>query len=85
MLVREAVERFQRGLIGQGASANTVTTYMRHLDVFMRSFDGKAVTEITAADVNEFLFQARLKADGSEMSTPVENRVNTLVALMNMP
>ncbi len=77
MLVREAVERFERGLIGQGASKNTVATYMRHLEAFKSLFDGKNVEEITAADINEFLFQTRLKADGSEKTPRTMNSIKT--------
>ncbi len=77
MLVREAVVTFERGLIGQGASANTVATYMRHLEVFSRVFEGKAVNEITTTDINEFLFQVRLKADGSEKAPRTMNSLKT--------
>ena len=41
MLVREALERFERGLIGQGASKNTVLTYKRYLKKFAETFGGK--------------------------------------------
>ena len=37
MLVREAIVRFERGLVGQGASRNTVATYRRNLEWFPRS------------------------------------------------
>ena len=77
MLVREAVERFERGLIGQGASKNTVATYMRHLEAFKSLFEARNVEEITAADINEFLFSARLKADGTEKTPRTMNSIKT--------
>jgi site-specific recombinase XerD len=84
MLVREAVEKFERGLIGQGASKNTVATYMRHLEVFSRFFDGKHVEKVTAGDINEFLYQARLKADGTEKAPRTMNSLKTaLKSLFN--
>ena len=84
MLVREAVDRFERGLVGQGASKNTVATYMRHLEVFQRFFDGKPVEQVTAADINEFLYQARLKADGTDKAPRTMNSLKTaLKSLFN--
>jgi integrase/recombinase XerD len=84
MLVREAVDRFERGLVGQGASKNTVSTYMRHLERFNRLFDAKSVEEVTAADINEFLYQARLKADGTDKAPRTMNSLKTaLKSLFN--
>jgi len=70
MLVREAIERFERGLVGQGASRNTVSTYRRNLDRFAAAFAEKVAEEITVADLNEFLFSVRLKADGCSSHSP---------------
>jgi integrase/recombinase XerD len=75
MLVREAIERFERGLVGQGASRNTVSTYKRNLDRFAGTFAEKVAEEITAADLNEFLFSVRLKADGSEKTPRTMNAI----------
>jgi len=75
MLVREAIERFERGLVGQGASRNTVATYGRNLDRFTEAFAEKVAEEITVADLNEFLFSVRLKADGSEKTPRTMNAV----------
>ena len=77
MLVREAMERFERGLVGQGASVNTVATYKRNLERFVEAFDGKEVERITTPDLNEHLFSARLKADGSEKTPRTMNALKT--------
>ncbi len=69
--------RVERRLVGQGASANTVTTHLRHLEGFKRVFDGKAVSEISTADINEFLFKARPKVDGSEETPRTMNSIET--------
>ena len=77
MLVNDAIEKFKRGLIGQGASKNTVGTYMRQLKGFRNFCDGRSVEEITAGDINEFLYEARLKADGSEKAQRTMNSLKT--------
>ena len=65
MNVTEAIEKFERGLIGQGASQNTIDTYMRHLRLFAAHANGKQVEEITPVDLNDFLYAVREKADGT--------------------
>ena len=65
MNVTEAIEKFERGLIGQGASKNTIDTYMRHLRQFAAHTNGKQVEEITPVDLNDFLYAVRKKADGT--------------------
>ena len=56
MRLTKAIERFQRGLIGQGSSKNTIATYMRHLHLLTQHFNGTQVEEITGADLNDFLY-----------------------------
>ena len=51
MLVREAIERFDRGLVGQGASRNTVATYRRNLERFAGAFAEREVEEVKTADL----------------------------------
>jgi site-specific recombinase XerD len=77
MEVNEAIEKFRRGLIGQGSSKNTVASYMRHLKGFSSFCNGKAVEEITAAEISEFLYEARLKADGTEKAQRTMNSLKT--------
>ena len=52
MLVREAMERFERGMVGQGASRNTIGTYKRNLERFVEAFGERPVEEITASDLH---------------------------------
>jgi integrase/recombinase XerD len=75
MLVREAIERFERGLVGQGAGRNTVSTYRRNLERFAGAFAERPVEEIKTADLVEFLFSVRLKADGSEKTPRTMNAI----------
>lgn len=77
MLVREAMERFERGLIGQGASKNTVATYKRYLKKFAAAFGGKDAEGFTTADLSDFLFSVRLKEDGSEKCPRTMNSIKT--------
>lgn len=77
MLVSEAVEKFERGLIGQGASRNTVDSYMRHLKGFNEFCNGRRIDEIAPADINEYLYATRLKKDGTEKAQRTVNSVKT--------
>jgi len=77
MNVTEAVERFERGLIGQGASENTISTYMRHLRLLTEHVNGTQVDEITSADLNDFLYAVRLKADGNMKNARTVNSIKT--------
>jgi site-specific recombinase XerD len=74
-MVREAIERFERGLVGQGASRNTVATYRRNLERFAVAFAERPVEEIKTADLVEFLYSVRLKADGSEKTPRTMNAI----------
>ncbi len=77
MLVREAMVKFERGLVGQGASRNTVGTYKRNLGRFVKAFGERPVEEITASDLHEHLYSSRLKADGSEKTSRTMNALKT--------
>jgi integrase/recombinase XerD len=77
MLVREAIERFERGLIGQGASRNTVSTYKRHLNRFVGLLGERQIEEVGNADLNEFLYTVRLKEDGTEKTPRTMNSIKT--------
>jgi integrase/recombinase XerD len=79
MLLNEAIQRFERGLIGQGASKNTVQSYSRHLCRFAAFFQGRQVEELGPSDLNEFLFSVRLKADGTEKTPRTMNAIKTAV------
>ena len=41
MTITDAIERFERGLIGNAASRNTIDTYMRHLRLSAQHAKGK--------------------------------------------
>ncbi len=77
MLVREAMERFERGLIGQGASKNTVGTYKRYLKKFTAAFGDKEAEGFSTADLSDFLYSVRLKEDGTEKSPRTMNSIKT--------
>ncbi len=62
MLLKDAINEFERGLIGQGYSKNSVATYMRHLTKLSEQFGDKEIEEIRRADLTDFLFNVRLKA-----------------------
>ncbi|MBI4583225.1 MAG: tyrosine-type recombinase/integrase [Planctomycetes bacterium] len=79
MLLSEAITRFGRGLIGQGASKNTVESYRRHLKLLVKFFPEKNVEEIGPTDLNEFLYAVRLKENGSEKTPRTMNAINTAV------
>jgi integrase/recombinase XerD len=77
MLINEAVERFKRGLVGKGASENTVATYARHLRLLTEHFNGTKVEEITSADLADFLYAVRLKEDGNPKNQRTINSIKT--------
>ena len=77
MRLSKAIERFERGLIGQGASKNTISTYMRQLRLLTQHFNGTKVEEITSADLNDFLYAVRLKADGTAKNQRTVNSIKT--------
>ena len=77
MQLTKAIDRFKRGLIGQGASKNTIATYMRHLRLLTQHFNGIKVEEITSADLNDFLYAVRLKADGNAKNQRTVNSIKT--------
>lgn len=79
MLVREAMKKFERARVAQGASRNTVATYKRNLDPFVRKFGDRDVEMITTSDLNDFLFSVRLKADGREKTPGTMNAIKTAV------
>ena len=71
------MESFERGVVGQGASRNTVTTYKQNLERFVKAFGEKPVEEITASDLHEHLHAARLKVDGAEKTPRTMNAMKT--------
>lgn len=77
MNITTAIERFERGLIGQGASKNTISTYMRQLRLLTQHFNGTHVEEITSADLTDFLYAVRLKADGTPKNQRTINSIKT--------
>ena len=77
MQLTEAVERFKRGLVGKGASENTVATYARHLRLLTQHFHGTEVEEVTSADLADFLYSVRLKADGTPKHQRTINSIKT--------
>ena len=79
MLLRDAVDSFERGLIGQGYSKNSVATYMRHLAHLKGRLGDKSVEEIRRADLSEFLYDVRLRDDGAEKSQRTINSIKTAV------
>ncbi len=79
MLLKDAILEFERGLIGQGFSSNSVTTYMRHLRRLANMLGEKNIGEIRYADLTNFLFSVRLKEDGSLKSTSTLNSIKTAV------
>ena len=66
MLLRHAVDRFEKGFIGQGYSRSSVATYMRHLRHLKARLGDMEVDDVRRADVSEFLYDVRLKEDGTE-------------------
>ena len=79
MNVTEAIEKFERGLIGNGASKNTIDTYMRHLRQFADHANGKQVEEITPVDLNDFLYAVRLKTDATAKNQRTMNSIKTAI------
>ena len=77
MQLSEAVQRFERGLIGQGASKNTISTYKRHLRLLTQHCNGTEVEDVTSADLADFLYSVRLKADGSPKNQRTINSIKT--------
>lgn len=77
MNVTQAIQRFERGLVGQGSSKNTIETYMRHLHLLSEHLNGKQVEAITTADLNDFLYTVRLKGDGSSKNQRTMNSIKT--------
>jgi integrase/recombinase XerD len=77
MLLNEAIQRFERGLIGQGASKNTVKSYSRHLHRFAACFQGRHAEELGPSDLNEFLYAVRLRENGAEKTPRTMNAVKT--------
>jgi len=75
MKLGEAITRFERALIGQGSSKNTVKTYMAHLKDLAEAIGDKEVEEITSGDLNEFLYSHRLKSNGDQKSQRTINGV----------
>ena len=77
MQLSEAVQRFERGLIGQGASKNTISTYKRHLRLLTQHCNGTEVEDVTSADLADFLYTVRLKADGTPKNQRTINSIKT--------
>ena len=77
MQLSKAIERFERGLIGQGASKNTISTYMRQLRLLTEHFNGTMVEDVTSADLADFLYAVRLKADGTPKNQRTINSIKT--------
>ena len=77
MNVTQAIEKFERGLISQGSSKNTISTYMRHLRQFAEHVNGKQVEEITPVDLNDLLYAVREKADGTVKNQRTINSIKT--------
>ncbi len=77
MNITEAVERFERGLIGQGASKNTISTYRRHLRLLTQHFNGTDVKDVTSADLADFLYAVRLKTDDTPKNQRTINSIKT--------
>lgn len=79
MLLKDAINEFERGLVGQGYSKNSVATYMRHLMKLSEQFGDKEIEEIRRADLTDFLFNVRLKDDGTEKNMRTINSIKTAV------
>ena len=79
MLLKDAINEFERGLIGQGYSKNSVATYMRHLAHLSAQIGDKEIQEIRRADLTDFLFNVRLKDDGTEKNMRTINSIKTAV------
>ena len=77
MEINEAVERFGQGLVGQGASKNTVASYMRHLRLFAQHAKGRLAEEITIVDLSNFLYSVREKTDGTVKNQRTINAIKT--------
>ena len=77
MQLTKAVERFERGLIGQGSSKNTIATYRRHLRLLTQYLDGTEVEDVTSADLADFLYAVRLKIDGTPKNQRTINSIKT--------
>ncbi len=75
MQLCKAIERFERGLIGQGASKNTISTYKRHLRLLSQHCNGTEVEDVTSADLADFLYAVRLKADGTPKNQRTINSI----------
>ena len=79
MLLKDAIDEFERGLVGQGYSKNSVATYMRHLAHLSEQIGDKDIDEVRRADLTDFLFNVRLKADGTEKNMRTINSIKTAV------
>jgi integrase/recombinase XerD len=77
MHLSEAVQRFEPGLIGQGASKNTISTYKRHLRLLTQHCNGTEAKDVTSADLADFLYAVRLKIDGTPKNQRTMNSIKT--------